>query len=193
MKRKNLAIVAVLALSVACAKDSDAESGKDLLEKAVASAKSAKPTAAAQMQKPSEPVEPGKTKPEPDKAKPEPMAGKTISTDSTYTLNADLPAVKAGKQATLTLQLAPKEGWKINCEFPTKLKVEPPSGMTVEKSKQTIKDRVSCKEYSGSKWAVKFTSEAGQKTLGGLFKFAVCTDATCDPKEVTLAIAVDAK
>jgi hypothetical protein len=36
-------------------------------------------------------------------------------------------------------------------------------------------------------------NEAGQKTVPGELKFAVCTDTTCDPQKTAVSIALSVK
>jgi hypothetical protein len=43
-------------------------------------------------------------------------------------------------------------------------------------------------------WDVKFTAKAaGEKKFGAKFKFAVCTETTCDPKKEMLGWTVAVK
>jgi len=94
--------------------------------------------------------------------------------------------VASGKQGTVHVSVTPKPGWKLNEDFPTKLTVTAPSGVTVDKAKQRKGD---AKHFSKKKgeFDVTFTSaSAGDKKFDATFKFAVCTESSCDPKKVAL-------
>ncbi|HLU65875.1 MAG TPA: hypothetical protein VKZ63_06350 [Kofleriaceae bacterium] len=122
------------------------------------------------------------------KAKVVATGKKVLADTATYTVSIAAPAaVGTGAQGTATLEIVPKTGWKLNHEFPTKLTVTPPAGVTVKKAEQTVKDAVSFGDKAG-RWAIQFTaSSAGDKAFSGKVKFAVCTDVSCDPKKEELA------
>lgn len=122
------------------------------------------------------------------KAKVVAVGSKTIADTPTYKLMlAAPPKVAKGAEATVTLEVVPKEGWKLNKEFPTKLTVVPPAGVKVKKAEQTVADAVAFADKSG-KWSVEFQAEsAGGKDFTGTIKFAVCTEQSCDPKKEQLA------
>ncbi len=119
--------------------------------------------------------------------------GKTVGGDDSYTVTVDAPdSVAAGGEGTVRVSVVPKKGWKMNHEFPTKLAVTAPAGVTVtNKAEQKVADAERFDD-SGAVFAVKFkASEAGSKSFAAKFKFAVCTDATCDPKKEQLAWVVN--
>ncbi len=120
--------------------------------------------------------------------------GKVVGGDDSYTLKLSAPeTLGAGESGTVRVTVVPKTGWKMNKEFPTKLKVTPPSGVEVVKDSQTAGDAEHFDEGSLT-FAVNFkTSSAGEKAFQAKFKFAVCTDATCDPKKQDLAWVVAVK
>ena len=92
----------------------------------------------------------------------------------------------SGSRDKVLVSIKPKPGWKLNLEFPTKLTVVPPGGVTVEKAKQRKDDAAHFSEKHG-KFEVWFTSSsAGDKSFSGKLKFAVCTASSCDPKKVKL-------
>lgn len=125
------------------------------------------------------------------KAKVMPVGGKTVADTPTYTVTLAAPAkVGKGSQGTVTLEILPKEGWKLNKEFPTKLTVNEPAGVKVKKKEQTVADAVAFADKSG-KWAVEFQADSpGAKDFTGQVKFAVCTETSCDPKKEQLAFNV---
>ncbi|MCG8419340.1 MAG: hypothetical protein MJE77_15515 [Proteobacteria bacterium] len=121
-------------------------------------------------------------------------SGNVVGGDQSYTLTLDAPeSLTKGSAGVVQFNVVPKKGWKMNKEFPTKLQVTPPDGVTVAKVKQTIKDAVRF-EDKGATFAVNFTADSvGKKSFSAKFKFAVCTDATCDPKKHELTWVVDVK
>lgn len=122
------------------------------------------------------------------KAKVVPMDGKTVADTPTYKVILAAPSqVSKGAEGTVTLEILPKEGWKLNKEFPTKLTVNEPSGVKIKKKEQSVADAVSFADKSG-KWTVQFQADSsGGKDFTGLVKFAVCTETSCDPKKEQLA------
>lgn len=120
-----------------------------------------------------------------------PVGGTKLAETPTYLVQATLPESTAkGTAAFVTINVTPKTGWKINQEFPTKLTVQAPSGVKLEKESQGIKEAETFSEKIAT-FKVAFNPEtAGPKAFAANFSFAVCTDATCDPKEATLAWTV---
>jgi hypothetical protein len=118
--------------------------------------------------------------------------GKTVASDSSYEVKVKLPGpVAKGAQATAFVTVKAASGWHVNKEFPIKLTIDAPDGVTVEKAKQKQGDAIKFNDHE-AKFAVKYTgSSAGSKAFTGKFKFAVCTDDTCNPKRVKLAFNVD--
>jgi hypothetical protein len=118
--------------------------------------------------------------------------GKTVGGDESYTLTLDAPdRLASGAEGTVRVSVVPKKGWKMNKEFPTKLEVQAPAGVEVTKAAQRVEDAERF-EDAGATWAIKFKSaQPGAKSFQAKFKFAVCTDATCDPKKQELAWVVN--
>lgn len=120
--------------------------------------------------------------------------GKKTAGDDSYALRVDAPSTLAsGAEGTVRVHVEPKAGWKMNKEFPTKLRVTAPAGVTVAKAEQSVADAERF-EDGGATFAVGFKADsAGKKAFQAKFKFAVCTDATCTPKTQELAWVVDVK
>jgi hypothetical protein len=116
------------------------------------------------------------------------VGGKTVADTPSYRITLAAPGkLGKGAQGTVSLEVVPKPGWKLNKEFPTKLTVNEPAGVKVQKKEQTVADAVAFAEKSG-RWSVEFQADsAGDKAFTALFKFAVCTDTSCDPKKEQLA------
>lgn len=112
--------------------------------------------------------------------------------DASYGIKLDVPdGVAKGSEAVVRVVVTPKTGWKMNKEFPTKLQITAPAGVALAKGAQGIADAERF-EDKGATFAVKFQADSpGQKSFQASFKFAVCTDATCDPKKQELAWVVN--
>jgi len=119
---------------------------------------------------------------------------KLLANTPEYTLKLVYPKNLAnGASATARVVLTAKKGWKLNEEYPTKLTVVAPSGTKINKAKQKRTDAVRWAKKS-AEWQVQISaSGAGTKPFSGKFKFAVCTDTTCDPKKELLAWVVNVK
>lgn len=111
--------------------------------------------------------------------------------DSSFKLAVAAPAPgAAGAQAVARVTVTPGTGWKMNEEYPTKLVVQAPEGVTVVKAEQVLADAAAFDPHQLA-FDVKLTAaKAGTFPVTGTLKFAVCTDATCDPKKQTIAFDV---
>ncbi len=120
--------------------------------------------------------------------------GDTTNGDDSYSLTISAPApVAAGASATAKLTVKPGKGYKMNKDFPTKLTIEAPAGVTLAKTTFEAEDAI---EFDDKQlvFAVDCTpGSTGTYTVSGKLKFAVCTDATCDPKRQAISFAVAAK
>jgi hypothetical protein len=108
--------------------------------------------------------------------------------------------VAAGSEAVARITVTPGKGYKVNTEYPTKLTLTPPEGVTVAKDKLTAGGRDKAKgdadrmDEKQLTFAVKLTPAAsGSYTVNGNFKFAVCDADQCLAKQESIAIAVAAK
>jgi hypothetical protein len=115
-------------------------------------------------------------------------SSKVIADTDTYTVRLAAPGkLASGGQGAATVVVVPKGVWKLNDEFPTRLTVTPPAGVSVKKADQRVKDAVTFGETEG-RWAVEFTAQsAGDKDFKGVVRFAVCTPESCIPKKEDLA------
>ncbi|MBI4508877.1 MAG: hypothetical protein HY698_04530 [Deltaproteobacteria bacterium] len=95
--------------------------------------------------------------------------------------------VPLGTHSAAQVVLRPTSGYHVNKDFPIMLEVSPPDGVEVEKRRQLKGD---AKRFGDNEAAfdLGFMPKAtGEKKFTALFKFAVCTETTCDPKRETLA------
>jgi hypothetical protein len=107
---------------------------------------------------------------------------------------------KAGAEAVAKITVTPGAGYHVNVDYPTKLTLTSPQGVTLAKAELTAgghsggKGDADALDEKQLAFAVKLTAAAsGSYTINGTFKFAVCDKDQCLPKRETIAIAVAAK
>lgn len=107
---------------------------------------------------------------------------------------------KAGAEAIARVTVTPAAGYHVNTEYPTKLTLTSPEGVTLAKAEfiagghDKAKGDADTLEEKQLAFAVKLTPAAsGNFTINGSFKFAVCDPTQCLPKRETIAITVAAK
>lgn len=126
------------------------------------------------------------------KGKVKVVEGAPPSQDERYALEFDTPEAAVGKEGKVTVRVVPKEPWHMNLDYPTSLEVNAPDGFALAKAKQKKGDAKKLDENS-CEFDVAFTPDkAGESTLTGQFKFAVCQDEACSPvtESVELKVAV---
>jgi len=134
-------------------------------------------------------------------AKPAPADDRTRLKPEEGKLAIDPPAdAKAGAEAIAKITVTPGAGYHVNTEYPTKLTLTAPDGVTLAKDKFIAgghdKSRGDADALDEQRLAiaVKLTPAAsGSYTINGNFKFAVCDRDQCLAKQETIAIAVAAK
>jgi hypothetical protein len=126
-------------------------------------------------------------------AMPTDTGGGDPANDSSYKLATQQAApAAAGAESIARLVVNPGPGYKMNLDFPTKLTLEPPAGVTLAKAVLEPADAESFDE-KGLTFAVKMSApSAGEYTIPATIKFAVCTEATCDPKKQKVALVLKA-
>jgi hypothetical protein len=107
---------------------------------------------------------------------------------------------KAGAEAIARITVTPGAGYHVNTEYPIKLTLTSPEGVSLAKAEFKAGGRDKSKgdaealDESKLALAVKLTPAArGSYTINGAFKFAVCDKDQCLAKKETIAIAVAAK
>lgn len=117
----------------------------------------------------------------------------TVNADSDHRVSVGSVSAKVSESATATVRVEPQGGYKINEEFPAKLTLTAPAGVTLEKAKLTKGDAAQL-DKSALVFNVKLTAtEAGKKTVTGELRFAVCKETECKPMTQSVSIQVDAK
>ncbi len=89
-----------------------------------------------------------------------------------------------GQEATTEIVVTPRNGFKINVEYPAKLRLGAlPAGTKV--ASQTISKSAMNVEKARLVVPVRFTAEGpGAKAFTGELRFSVCNDASCQmPRE----------
>ncbi len=116
------------------------------------------------------------------------------ATASAYVLKVEAPPAKKGQKAVAKIHITPGSGYHMNKEYPTSLTLSSvPAGVTVDKTKQTMKDAAKWEE-AGGEFDVAYTAAApGKKTVSGEIKFAVCSANTCDPQRSNVSFEIDVK
>lgn len=117
------------------------------------------------------------------------------------TLAVEPPAdVKAGAEAVARITVKPGKGFHVNTEYPIKLILTPPSGVTLAKTDFAAgghdkgKGDADALDEQNLAFAVKLTPAAGGNyTVSGKFKFAVCDANQCLPKKENISITLAAK
>jgi len=179
-----------LALSAACSGESKPAATSPAPEGAK-TAEAAKPGAEpAEAAKPG--AEPAEAAAEGDKVKV--VEGKAPGTDDRYALQIEPPAeAAAGQEAEVVVRVVPKEPWHMNLDFPTSLKLTPPDGITLANANLKKGDARTLDD-SACEFAVKVTpGAAGEHTVTGQLKFAVCQDDACSPVTEDVELKVAAK
>jgi hypothetical protein len=106
---------------------------------------------------------------------------------------------KAGAEVTAKVMLTPAGPYHVNKEYPTKLALTAPAGVTLAKAElkagggDGAKGDADALDEKQLAFSVKLTPQAGSHTISGMLKFAVCDKDTCLPKKESISIVVAAK
>lgn len=110
------------------------------------------------------------------------------------------PDAKPGAEAVAKITVKPGKGFHVNTEYPIKLTLTPPSGVTLAKADFAAgghdkgKGDADALDEQNLAFAVKLTPSAGGNyTVSGKFKFAVCDANQCLPKKENISITLAAK
>lgn len=112
--------------------------------------------------------------------------------DSSFHLAVAAVNGKPGAETIAKVVVTPGSGYHVNKDYPTKLVLQPPAGVTIAKAELVTADAAKLTDNE-LVFDVKLTAaQPGTYTVDGRFKFAVCTESTCDPKKkkITLQLAV---
>ncbi len=95
--------------------------------------------------------------------------------------------IARGSRGKATVRVTPQAGWKMNQDFPAKISLSAPSGVQPDKTVYTKSDASKFVDKEAVFPIGLDFSEAGDKQVSAKFKFAICTDVTCEPKRQNLA------
>jgi len=113
--------------------------------------------------------------------------------DDSYTLQtAEVSGVAGGEQVARVV-VTPSKGFHINKDYPTKLTLQLPEGVT---SPKLVLEPGDAERFTDTQltFAVKLTAVGkGDYAIPATLKFAVCTDSTCNPKKQSIALAIKAQ
>jgi hypothetical protein len=110
-----------------------------------------------------------------------------------YRIEASDVTVKAGSEGTIEITIKAKKGFKVNKDYPHKVKFDAaPDGLELVSKKLKKKDGA----FEG-KQAFRFKGKvraltAGKKTVTGVVKTSVCNESQCLIKKEKIAFTVDA-
>jgi hypothetical protein len=104
-------------------------------------------------------------------------------TAGSYAITVKAPSpVKKGEAATAVIQVMPRGPYKINLEFPLRLKVGGPASASPRELQLTAKQAAKMtKSELVLKPSFKLTA-GGEHAFSGTLRFSVCTDAQCEIK-----------
>ena len=114
-------------------------------------------------------------------------------TAQSYTVRIVAGDAKAGQAGKSVVEVTPAAGFHMNLEFPVRLRVTPPTGLTLGKADLSKEDAELTE--AALRFSVPFTATAaGKVSLEALGDFSVCNDTTCKLiRDEKLAWDVDVK
>lgn len=100
-------------------------------------------------------------------------------------------SMEVGGNADLMVTIRPQNGWHMNHEFPTSVTVAPSEGVTPVKPK-VVKKEAKRFDDEGADFLLPVTlKKAGLQQAVADVSFAVCTEQTCLPENLQLALKLD--
>ena len=115
------------------------------------------------------------------------------------TLTIAKAETKAGAAGTAEIKIAPASGWHVATDYPIKLWLEPPAGVTVDKTFLTAGGRSKAQGDAATlseqslAFAIKATpAAAGSFEITGVLSFGICEKDSCHPKTQPITIQVAA-
>ncbi|MCS6914229.1 MAG: protein-disulfide reductase DsbD N-terminal domain-containing protein [Myxococcota bacterium] len=109
-----------------------------------------------------------------------------------YTITVARISAQRGQPATAKVVIRPAKGWHLNKDFPTRLTLRLPAGVSANKTELNKSDAV-LDDNEGRFEVVLTSKEAGQKKVPGDLRFAVCTESSCDPQRSEVTIEMDVR
>jgi hypothetical protein len=113
--------------------------------------------------------------------------------DNTFKLSlVSEPEYSAGSAATVKVVLEARGNYHVNQDYPIKIDLKAPTGVTLPKPSLGKPDAAEFGEKI-ARFEVPFTAPAGTHELSADVDFAVCTPETCMPDQRKLAIKLAVK
>jgi len=110
-----------------------------------------------------------------------------------YGITVRTSTAKKGQRAVATVSVTPKGAYHINTEYPVRLVITAPAGITVEKAQQTKDDAKAFNEHELD-FDVAFVSDAsGTRSFSGDLRFGVNTDTNSRPSDEKVVFNVEVK
>lgn len=115
-------------------------------------------------------------------------AGQATASGAPFEVTVTPPApATVGAAVAATVRLVPKNGYKVNLEYPTKLTVQAPAAGAPQ-SQELAKKEATKLTAAEAVFTPKTTfSAAGEHRVAATFKFSVCTDKVCEMKSEKLS------
>lgn len=149
-------LAAALALTAGCTKPADNEPAPTTAAAPTPAALEAAPTP-----KPSEPAAPA-----------------PIPAEKNYLVRITPGEAQAGQPAQSIIEVTPTPGYKMNLEFPSHLKLDPPTGAALTKAELGREDAEITE--AALRFTIAYTPEqAGDLDLAGAADFSVCNENAC--------------
>ena len=136
----------------------------------------------------------GATQPR-NEGSPHAVAGSQEIKSANYIISVNQAACKAGAECTLTVKLQAQGAFHLNKEYPHKVVPNSAAGITWTKEAfgRPSGDFAETNEKTGV-ITLKYKAEkAGKTEVTGVFKFAVCSDATCNPSKEDFKVSLEVK
>jgi hypothetical protein len=123
-----------------------------------------------------------------------PVGPATDKNDTSFHLAIEPPPAGApGTETVAHVVVTPGAGYHVNQDFPTKLVIQPPDGVTCAKPEQVKADAATFNDNKLQFDVKLVAAKAGTYKVGGSLKFAVCTESSCDPKKREIAFDLAAQ
>lgn len=113
--------------------------------------------------------------------------------DDSFAIEHGAVSGAPGGEQVARIVVTPGKGFHMNKDFPTKVTLELPAGVS---SPKTVLLPADAEAFTEDKlaFAVKLTAaDKGDFKIPAVVKFAVCTDSTCNPKKKQIELALKAQ
>ncbi len=110
-----------------------------------------------------------------------------------YVVSSSAESLSVGKKGFITVEIKAGEGYKVNDQYPHKIKFKSiPDGLSVPKMVKKKDGAFEGKKVFRFKVAVT-AAKAGDFKVSGKLKFSVCNDKSCIIQKKMIKVALSAK